>query len=291
MIMVLGSSFVGCTTNKNVVQPSTTQKAEVAQGKLQYSNLVDTKTQQEVKQRLIAAGIDKEDADTFMKWVKSYNKEVGQISAFKEGFTTVDGPQVNYDDVNLEIEEQAGENYLQKGTSSRMAAYLLFEDLIDIDSYDQAADSYLMADVEAINHDATYKMLKDEREEYITLFNPVEVQAGTDIAGEIAQIQAAWQKKGITFKEDAKASLITLFLQDPDVNRRFVAHAGVLIEDEEGLLFVEKYAPTLPYQVTKFNSEQDLVDYLLSMTDSYGDETVAAPIVMKNARSISTVEA
>ena len=65
---------------------------------------------------------------------------------------------------------------------------------------------------------------------------------------------------------------------------RFVGHTGVLMETEDGLLFVEKYGPAGPFQATKFESRNALEHYLLARPDLYGDETELPPIVLENGK-------
>ena len=64
---------------------------------------------------------------------------------------------------------------------------------------------------------------------------------------------------------------------------RFVGHTGVLMETEDGLLFVEKYGPAGPFQATKFESRNALEHYLLARPDLYGDETELLPIEIGRA--------
>ena len=57
-------------------------------------------------------------------------------------------------------------------------------------------------------------------------------------------------------------SLIEVYLHSPFDGVRFVGHTGVLMETEDGLLFVEKYGPAGPFQATKFESRNALEHYL-----------------------------
>ena len=63
---------------------------------------------------------------------------------------------------------------------------------------------------------------------------------------------------------------------------RFVGHTGILAETKNGLLFVEKYGPMAPFQATRFQSRDELKEYLLARKDLYGDATELAPIVTEN---------
>ena len=65
---------------------------------------------------------------------------------------------------------------------------------------------------------------------------------------------------------------------------RFPGHVGVLVETDDGLLFVEKYGDVQPFQVTKFQNRDQLKKYLLARPDLYGDETELEPILMENGQ-------
>lgn len=282
-LVIIGGSLVGCNTANATGEETIKQEGQVEQeGKFEYSNLIDNKTQKEVADRLLKVGVSQESINTFLEWTNDFNKRAGQPEVFKEGFTLADTMPIDYEDVILTSED---DTELQTDTNCRITAYLLFKDFVEIESNEEA-DSYLMFDIEAIDNNPIYETIKVSREKFITLFNPIQVQEGTDSKKHGEQIQEEWEKRGITFEENARVSLINLFLHDPYENKRFVGHTGILIEDNEGILFVEKYGPFAPYQASKFSSQEELVDYLLSRKDIYGDDTEAKPIVMKNAAVI-----
>ena len=288
ILMITSGSLMGCNVTKledNALQnqeSTTIQKKE----QIKYSNLVDDKTQKEVEQILLKLGVSEQSVDTFIEWVKDFNSKVGRPMAFKEGFTGSDAAQVDYGDVILDTGNSDSDN-LQMDTNCRLAAYLLFRDFVNTDTKIDEPDNYLMFDIEAINTDDKYKFIKEEPDKFNAIFNPVLVDKGTDVSKHEKQIQEEWQKRGISFKENTDISLITVFMHDPYENKRFVGHTGVLIKENDDLLFIEKYGPYLPYQCTKFSSEQEVVDYLLSRKDFYGDGTEARPIIMKNNVVIS----
>lgn len=61
-----------------------------------------------------------------------------------------------------------------------------------------------------------------------------------------------------------------------------MGHTGVLVQMQDGLLFVEKYGPLFPFQATKFQNREALKNYLQNRPDLYGDETELKPIIMEN---------
>ncbi|MEG1019801.1 MAG: DUF4300 family protein [Oscillospiraceae bacterium] len=83
---------------------------------------------------------------------------------------------------------------------------------------------------------------------------------------------AAWKERGVTFGK-GKASLITVVMNDSFDEVLFIGHTGVLIEMDGYLLFIEKLAPGLPYQVTKYSTRAELAKELLGRPQyTLGDE-------------------
>lgn len=295
--ILLASSLVGCGIKEseekkpiNQIETDTDisndDTSDISTKKWMYSNLVDESVQEEVKERLIRAGIPQEDVKLFIDWVNEYNGAVENIDLLQKDFALSEGVQITYDDVYLDLGEDVDMYTPSMDTNCRLTAALLMKDLIQVGDYHEEPDNYLMFDMESIDNDTKYEVIKEIRDKYVTLYNPVEVPENTDFDEHVKKIQEAWAQRQITFNEQTGASLVTLFLHDPYENKRFVGHAGVLIEDEEGLMLVEKYGSFSPYQVTKFNSEQEVAEYLLNRADIMGDGTEGAPIVMINDRVI-----
>lgn len=291
LLVILGGSLVGCNTKQDQViespnQENQLQQDQVGEQKLEYSNLVDIQTQELIKNEMIKAGVSEESTQTFLGWVNDYNNRVENKKVFKEGFNTVEARQVDYDDISVATKYLEGDKVQMDG-NCRITTFLLFDDFVNIAEYTKEPDNYLMFDMEAINSYPVYEMIKASSGKFIGLFDPVAVDKGSDFNRQSEQIKEEWEKRGITFKENQKLSLITLFLHDNVEDKRFVGHVGVLIETEEGLMFVEKYSSDFPFQVTKFSKEQELVDYILSRQDIYADGTEVKPIIMKNDKIIN----
>lgn len=75
---------------------------------------------------------------------------------------------------------------------------------------------------------------------------------------------------------------------DLDGNNLFIGHVGVMVEDEEGALFVEKLSFQEPYQAWKFKNKESVYSYLLDKyAVDYSQET-AQPFIMENVKLIKT---
>lgn len=73
---------------------------------------------------------------------------------------------------------------------------------------------------------------------------------------------------------------------DLDGNNLFIGHVGVMVEDEEGTLFVEKLSFQEPYQAWKFKNKEAVYSYLLDKyAVDYSQET-AQPFIMENDKLV-----
>lgn len=267
-----------------------------------YSNLADEASQKEVAEILTSHGISKGQADSLMAWVKDFN---GRVSAGKlaEGFQPMEETGVSYDGLVVDykkIEEPEEkdktipEKELDRTTDNllmpeeiapeancRLTSYLLMQPWIKTNGKQLEDDTILMFDIEAIDGYAPFHMEEAERSNFISLFNWVPVKGTSTLEEHIQKIGEAWKEREIQIAGEG-VSLISVYVHNPFDEVRFVGHTGVLVETEDGLLFVEKYGPALPFQATKFQSRDQLKTYLLARPDLYGDETELEPIVMEN---------
>ena len=107
----------------------------------------------------------------------------------------------------------------------------------------------------------------------------------TDQTVHVQTIQKDWQERKIAFAESEKCSLITVWFHDrwsETENELSIGHAGVLLNCDDGLYFVEKLAFQEPYQVTKFQNREELQQYLLKKYDTAWGQDTAHPFVMEN---------
>ncbi|HFH9920870.1 TPA: DUF4300 family protein [Streptococcus suis] len=84
-----------------------------------------------------------------------------------------------------------------------------------------------------------------------------------------------------------KAKMVSVVMHDDlDGNNLFIGHVGVMVEDEEGALFVEKLSFQEPYQAWKFKNKEAVYSYLLDKyAVDYSQET-AQPFIMENDKLV-----
>ena len=145
-----------------------------------------------------------------------------------------------------------------------------------------------MFDIEAIDTQKEYQLSSEARADFITLFNAVPLEGAATQEEHLARIEEAWSERGIQVDSAKGMSLIEVYLHSPLDGVRFVGHTGVLMETEDGLLFVEKYGPAGPFQATKFESRNAAAAYCAGKWEDDGDiltgVRVSAVDTAKNVR-------
>lgn len=271
-----GNTSTSGQNNSNIMEQSGVSSTT----DIQYSNLADNKSQDEVIYVLQEHGITKEQTDTFLSWVEDFNSRV-TTPELPDGFVSVEGDYVDYSKVLFDLKKLEDGSFLPEA-NCRLTAFLLMKNNIQTNEKTDDTDTYLMFDIEAINTYEQFKMSKTDQSNFTALYNWISVDGTTTLDEHIQKIQEAWNDRDIIVDGTQGISLINVYLHSPLEEVRFVGHTGILVETEKGLLFVEKFGPEAPFQATKFNDRNELKTYLLARSDLYGDDTELAPIVMEN---------
>jgi hypothetical protein len=243
-----------------------------------YSNLADQTAQSDVIAILERDGLLEEQTEKVFQWVEDFNA-ITQSHGLAQGFEKLPEEGMDYSALLMDDTSEACA-YLQ-WLNCRLTAFSLLKDQIETAKTGTDLDTWLMFDIEAIDTVPELQMTKDERANFITLFNQVSVAQTTTVEEHEERIRQAWEDRDIKIASD-KISMVCVYLHAPEEQARFVGHAGVLAEKEDGLLFFEKYSNLAPFQATYFQNREQLKKYLLSRDDLYGDETELEPIITEN---------
>ena len=270
--------MTGCTNNK------TETNETVESTKLTYSNLVDEKTQNEIRDILIENKIDKKQANYFIKLVKNYNEKshINKLETSKEGFTSINTQQVPYDELYLDQKWDINElNYMD--FNCRLTAFSIFKDYIKSEDKFTGDDTSLMFDMDAINNNPMSEFSKEDVEKFTNLYSAIKVENTQDVNKHAEAIKKEWEKRKISFVDNKNISMINIYLHAPEDSEVFVGHVGILLQTKDGLLFIEKYAPSLPYQISKFKNKSELKTYLMDRLDNdTSGNGSSKPIIMEN---------
>lgn len=245
----------------------------------EYTNLADKESGKAVVGELETCGVTKEQTETLIKWAEDYHEITAKSYSYPKGFTAL--PEGGMDYSSILMDDSADSYSYLQASNCRLTAFNLIKNQLTTAGTGNDTDLWLMFDIEAIDTMPEYQLTKEERADFLTLFNQVSVEGTSTLEEHEEKIQEAWNERDIQISGD-KLSLINVYLHAPEDQARFVGHTGVLAETKEGLLFVEKYSALAPFQATYFKNRAELKDYLLARPDLYGDETELDPIVMEN---------
>lgn len=300
MVVLTISTFTSCSLKKDTVTSG-------ADDKLVYSNLIDEESKVMLGSVLKKAEIDQNHIDGALSLINDYNKHMtvfneadkdymqeSDLFAFQSGFTTTEDSYINYGDYYFQMKKwYNGRDY--NDAYCRTLAFLLMQDAIQVESPLNKEhwgvsneDDFLYGDYATLTDYALVDIEEDKYPAYFTLFHPVlDVEKKEGFA---KQIQHQWKKFSVSFDKGA-ASLITIWsvIEKESAVKIEHSHVGVLIEDDEGLLFIEKTNPLAPYQMTKFSSTEQLKQYLVdTSTACYEQFDLPVPemIVLRNDNEI-----
>lgn len=169
------------------------------------------------------------------------------------------------------------------GNNCRITSYNLMKDFISIEQLNTENADWLLFDEMALENNPEKVFNKYEHEQFQSLYAFIPTENTKDIAVHVQHIKDDWKKKGVTFSDQVKTSLISVFFHDDKEEHLFIGHIGVLVPTEdETFIFLEKVAFQEPYQALKFENLIQLNDYLMNKYDIAWDQPTAKPIIMEN---------
>lgn len=255
--------------------------------KLVYSNMIDKKTQNQVKNILEVNRVNKKDIDIFIKSIRSYNKLQikilqNNVNITKSGYTSISTKQVPYNLDKLQYNwMEKFPNYMD--VNCRITAFRLFKDFINSKEKFIEDSIDLSIDLDTIKNNRDAKFNSKDVEKFINFFSAIPTQDTDDINKNAEQIKKEWKRRKISFKDNKNMSIVSGFLRYPETKNVFIGHTGICIKTDKDILFIEKYGSTSPYQVTKFKSKKDVKDYMFNrLKMSEGDVELLDPIIMEN---------
>lgn len=170
------------------------------------------------------------------------------------------------------------------GADCRMTVFLLAGDQITYDSTEETYDGdILMFDLDAIENDSAFSVLKEREDLFTTLFGEMPVPE----SGYQEALPDRWKQHGIRFEND-RCSVISIVFQAYEEEKVFVGHTGILIDcrDKQNIpsdyVFVEKISFTDPFMITPVRDENELISILSERPDYTVEEGEYPPQVYRN---------
>ena len=248
---------------------------------LKYSNLVDTETRDRVSNALKNAGLSEEKIKSFFEAVDEYNNAVGSEN-LAQSVMSIEAAFPTYDQDKLVDAWLDNGGYV--GRNCRITSYSLMGDFITVGNPTPGDTTMLFSDFASIESKKIFD--GEDKAKFDTLYSYIDVTNTHDTNVLSDEIVKSLDDKQISFNND-KMHMISVFMtMDDGMNpvQEFIGHTGILVQDGDKYLFIEKLAFELPYQVEEFDNLQDVNDYLMGYYDNEADGITAKPIIFEDGK-------
>lgn len=238
-----------------------------------YSNLAGESSQKEIRELLFQKMNHPPAIQTYFEYVEDINQRA--ISPLVDEFTILNKSSISYSDFVFQTSDNLEIN-------SRIAAYILLGNEIDVEGDCDLKDSYIVDDISFLNN--SLQASTEEIEDYACIYSTIPVS--NDLGEHIASINSFFETIDLEVSEDHTISLIRIYVHNPSKHLRYIEHAGVLVEKFNDLVFLEKYGSNYPFQVTKFDNRTQLIHYLLDRPTLQSSKALV-PLIYENTTLIS----
>lgn len=287
IIISLLSTFVliGCSTgNKQSNNNKSTNQTELntqsneeyknKNQKIMYSNLLDQEVKNQVKELLLKNKVNENYIDNFLNAVSTYNKSMSSLFNPKDGYQEYNSSQVPYDTFNLQQKWLKDHNGDQTDLNCRLTSFILFRDFINSQTKFTGDTLDIFMDIETININKEAKLNTKDKEKFINLYSSIKVKESDNLDKKIQAIETELTNRKISFLDNTNIILINGYLPIQGEDSVYVGHSGLAIKIDEGYLFLEKYGPGLPFQISKFKNKDEIKNYIfdrLKMSEGGGE--------------------
>lgn len=281
----VGESTTVATENTTVDNTDATETSialSKAKIHLKYSNLADNETRDRVKKALANAGLSEDKINKFFEAVDEYNNAVGSKNLVQE-MTSIEAVFPTFDQDKL-IDAWLNNNQGFVGRNCRITSYSLMGDFITVGNPTPGDTTMLFSDFASIESKKIFD--GEDKAKFDTLYSYIDVTNTHDTNVLSDEIVKSLDDKQISFNND-KMHMISVFMtMDDGMNpvQEFIGHTGILVQDGDKYLFIEKLAFELPYQVEEFDNLQDVNDYLMGYYDNETDGITAKPIIFEDGK-------
>lgn len=224
----------------------------------EYSNIVDNETQEFVTNLLNQNGIDENDIDKFIACVNGFYNDYENI--VNNGWRTIELKNFGYDDTSAYKHWDSKERD-RLDINCRFITYWLIKDFITFNGGAFAKDN--IKDISLLLENTFITLSDEDIFKYAALYGDVEAD-NVDENSLSEAIILQRQKYGIEFNDNSEIKLLCLYTQSEAQNIAQIIHAAVVIRENDNYYLIEKYDPMYPYQISKFESKENLISYILN---------------------------
>ena len=221
--------------------------------------------------------------DTFREWTTDFADTAGKNAGLEDSWSD---PGKMKADIGKCMDGWE-QNHDYSDADCRMTAFLLLDGVLRVESTEDSYEgTYLMFDTEAIDNVDRYESIKENKNMFTTLYGEKSVTDGGHPENTFSD---SWKHYGFQVDSD-RLSLLSIVIYDPYSDVVFVGHTGVLIKYSDYYLFIEKIAFEQPYQATRVNNMDELLDIMSLRPEYFGEEGEAGPFVYCNGEYLGTLK-
>ena len=279
-VILIASAFAGCGADTDLPDK------RPALGKIEYTNLNDSGSRELLQELLSDAGVSDGRIQGFFRRVDRFHDSVKQ-EWLTDGFEEAELLYTKYDPYTMQ-DEWTVKNGTFPGYNCRITAMELFGDFLSAEGstpMDAVGEDVLFMDEETLKTDPD-ALGGSSLADFRALYSSMKAEDTTDVQHHVQAVQEEWKSRGISFRENERIRLITVFFHDKPTEEEsilFVGHVGVLLTADDGTLyFVEKVAFQEPYRLLRFADRTELSDYLMGKYDVSWGQSTARPFIMEN---------
>ena len=255
--------------------------------KILYSNIVSENVQKKLVAMMKDADIAEERREVLLKHINQFNAVVNPKSLIND-FEEYSPDIANYDPYDMQDEwSEKSPDFM--GYNCRITAFSLFREFLEIPGDGEIRDEMIIFDLQSLSEDASALINAKDEKTFSVFYSTVPTTLTKDTEVHIKALQNDWNKRGIKFLDNKKASLISVMFHeyiDENDSYLFVGHTGVLFDYNDKIYFLEKIAFQEPYQLTEFSSRSQLNNYLMGKYDVDFEQPTASPFVMENDKPL-----
>lgn len=252
-------------------------------GAIKYSNVATEKELSDLTKLLTKAGLKSDCVNTVVASVKDYNNTIGE-DLLGGGKIDLENPIPQYDSVEIDNRWLA-KNEIFVGYNCRLTAFQLVKDFVTVADVSKSNPIGLFMDEDALNNSKDNYFTTGDLEKFEAIYSTINTTSSLDSEEQHKVQKEYWDSIGLKFSLPKGVSLISVYLHNhfsEEENELIVGHTGVLVEDKGGYSFFEKLSFQLPYQVVRFNSKEELKQYLMAAYDTDTTGESAKPFILEN---------
>lgn len=257
---------------------------EVDNNEIHYSNIIDESEAKELSNLLEKSGVPKSNVEKVLSSIKYYNNTIGADLLKSDGIIDLSSPIPQYDDTKID-EKWLNVNDVFVGYNCRLTAFELMKDFVTIDDTSKSNTTTLFMDEDALANSKDNYFTDEDFAKFESMYSTINTSSSTDVNEQYKIQHEYWNSIGVKFNNSDNISLISVYIHNhfsDKENELLVGHTGVLIKSENGYIFLEKLSFQAPYQMIRFNTKDELKQYLMAAYDTDTTGECSKPFILEN---------